>query len=180
MMAKRKGRRGRKFRRYIRGAIDRTITATTLGAATLVGVDNADTVTERTYVSSVVIQWGMRDYTPILDVGPMIVGIAHSDYSDAEVEAWLENTTAWSEGDLVSQEVGKRKCRIVGQFEVDSAEAVATNHVLNDGKPLKTKCGWVLNTGQTLRYWVYNKGSQAVATTAPDITMVGHANLWPL
>lgn len=121
----------------------------------------------------------MRNYTPIQNVGPLIVGIAHSDYSTAEVEEWLELVTGWDQGDLISQEISKRKIRVVGTFNPESTDAVATVHVLNGGRPLTTKCGWMLTEGQTIKYWVYNKGSAAIATSAPAIQMIGHANLWP-
>lgn len=178
MLAKRSGRK-RRFRKYLKGLIDRTLTPTALAATTMVAVDNADTVDDTTFVSSTRLTVTMRNYTPTQNVGPLIFGLAHSDYSTAEVEEWLELTTGWSQGDLVSQEISKRKCRILGTFSPESTDAVGTVHVLNQGRPITTKLGWMLTEGQTLKYWVYNKGSQAIATTAPAINMVGHANLWP-
>ncbi len=106
-----------------------------------------------------------------------MVGIAHSDYSDAEIQAVIDQTLSWNEGDKVGQEVAKRLVRRIGQFGQpgDSLAPV----VLNDGKEIKTKLNWILLQGQTLKLWAYNLGTGAVATTTPIVTAQGHANLWP-
>ncbi len=169
------GRR-RKYRRYIRGKIDHDLALTTLAGNTLVGTDLSDAVTETTWCSSIKATWGLTDWTPIASAGPITVGIAHSDYTDAEIEAWLEVTSAWDQGNKVAQEVNRRKCRIVGTFATPEALATA---MLNDGKQLTTKVGMMLATGDTLRIWAYNAGTAAIATTVPGVVVQGHANLWP-
>ncbi len=168
----------RKYRRYIRGAIDKRMALGTLGADTVIGANFDGSVNERTFVSSIVAAWTMDEFTPASDDGPIIVGIAHSDYSDAEIEAWIENAAgSWNEGDLVAQEVGKRKIRRVGVFN-DPASA-NQNVALIEGRMLKTKCNWILLQGQTVKLWAYNAGSSALATTDPTVHVQGHANLWP-
>ncbi len=175
-MAKKRGRK--RFTRYLRGNIDQSFDLTTLAAADVVRSINNDTVNERTWLSSVVIGWSMKDLTITPDAGPIMVGVAHSDYTDAEVEAWIEETIgSWDEGALADQEVARRKIRRVGIFEA-AGQALATQ-VLNDGKPIRTKCGWMLLQGQTVSYWAYNMGTAAIATTVPDVHVQGHANLWP-
>lgn len=175
VLAKKRGRG--KFRRYLRGNVRHRVVATTLAAQTLVGTDVADSVTERCWMSSVVLRWSLEKMTAGQDIGPLMVGVAHSDYTDAEIEAWVENQASWEEADQIGQEVGRRKIRKVGIFQ--TPQAVEDAVVLNNGKPIRTKCGWILTTGQTLRVWVYNMGQAAVATTAPNIFAEGHANLWP-
>lgn len=172
-------RRGRRFRRYIKGNIDVDMALGTLAAQTLVAQAVADTVDERTFVSSAKLNWAMGDFTPIANSGPIRVGLAHSDYTAAEIEEWVELTTGWSEGDLVSQEISNRRIREVGVFPTSPGGASTGNSVLNDGKPITTKLGWILLGGQTLDVWAYNAGSAAVATTDPNMHAVGHANLWP-
>jgi len=123
--------------------------------------------------------------TPLVDIedvgperqGPIVVGVAHSDYSDSEVEAWFENTGSWEQGDKIQQEVARRKIRLVGVF--DTPESASHVLVLNDGKPIRTKCGWMLTTGQTLKVWAYNAGTSALSNTVPIVEQSGHANLWP-
>ncbi len=167
-----------KFRRYIRGNVDESVTMSTLAARTLVVVPFDDTVNERTLISSLVARWSLDDFTSGGDIGPIMCGIAHSDYSATEITEWIDNTGSWSEADLIAQEVGSRKIRIVGVFETQVTTALGIA-VLNNGKAIKTKLNWILNQGQTLDLWVFNLGSQPVATTVPNCFVQGHVNLWP-
>ncbi len=173
-------RRGgrRKMGRYIKGVCDEELDIGTLAARTLVSVLFDQTVEEKAYCSSVKATYSIDDYTPASGDGPLRIGLAHSDYTDVEIEEWIESTTSWKEGDLVqSREVGRRFIRDVGVFQTPSG--ASSNFVLNDGKPITTKCGWMLVTGQTMRLWAYNQGASAFATTDPNLHMAGHANLWP-
>ncbi len=136
-----------------------------------------ETVNERTLVSSVVATYSMNNFTPVASAGPVLVLLAHSDYSSAEIEEFIENTGSWDEGDLVNQEIASRKIRKIGVFE--TIGDVTDEVVLNDGKPVKTKLNWILNQGQTLQMMGYNLGTAAFTTTAPVVRADGHANLWP-
>ncbi len=163
--------------RYIRGRVHEDIGLTTLAAATLVGVPFDSTVNERTYVSSLVGIWTLTQLTPATDVGPIMVGVAHGDYTDAEVEAFVELAGSWNEGNLTAQEIGQRRIRVVGIFKQPASATQAMT--LNEGRSIRTKLGWILLQGQTLRLWAYNLGTQPVATTVPDLDLEGHVNLWP-
>ncbi len=167
----------RRFSRYIRGNINHRLVIATLAARTVAGSDNSDVVTERAYMSSVNLRWALEQVTALAGAGPVMVGVAHSDYTDTEIEEWVENNAGWEEADQIGQEVAKRKIRKVGIFE--TPQAVTDAVTLNDGKPIRTKCGWILTTGQTIRIWAYNMGQAAFATTAPEVFVEGHANLWP-
>ncbi len=178
MMA-RKGRSGGRRRpmgRYIRGNIDLDVALGTLAAKTLTALAMQQTVTERSLISSIVCQWSLIGKTVADNQGPIMVGVAHSDYTAAEIEAWLENTTTWAEADQVGREIAGRKIRRIGVFNEDVTLAT---QVLNGGRPVKTKLNWILNAGQTLDVWAYNNGSAALATTDPNVVVSGHANLWP-
>jgi len=180
LMAKRTPKRRRSMGGYLKGNIDESLSLGTLASLTLVSDTWDETVVEKTFVSSIVAIWSLSDFTPAIGDGPILVGVAHSDYTDAEIEAVLENTGSWDQGDLVQQETARRLVRIIGKFEL---EAVAGStfggaSVLNDGKPIKTKLNWTLVTGQTLRHWAYNLGSSPIATTVPLLKVSGHANLW--
>ncbi len=167
----------RKFRAYIKGRINQFLALTTLGAKTLTSDAIDDSVDELTFISSVVLTWSLQNFTIGTDDGPITVGVAHSDYTDAEIEAFVELNTNWSRGDKIAQEVGRRQVKIVGTFEQPTATQQAS--VLNDGRPIHTKCKWMLTTGQTIRYWAYNQGASPLATTIPVLNVTGHANLWP-
>ncbi len=172
----RKGKGRRKMGRYIRGNVDETVALGTLAARTLVAQAFDDTVTERTLLSSLVASWSLSHGTAGDNVGPILVGVAHSDYSAAEIEAWVENSQGWQEGDQIAREVGQRKVRIAGTLGVGGA---GVTEVLNNGNKIKMKLNWILNAGQTLDLWAYNLGSSAMLTTDADVHVEGHANLWP-
>ncbi len=165
------------MRKYIRGNVSEQLTLTTLAAQTLVSVDFDEVTEERMLASSIVGSYSIRDFTPATGDGPVKIGIAHSDYSDAELEEWMEQTDSWDEGDLIGQEVAKRKIRTIGIFR--NPDSATLTQVLKTGLPIKTKLNWILRTGQTLSLWAYNMGSSAFATTAPIVEIEGHVNLWP-
>ncbi len=171
-LAKRGRSSGRKMGRYIKGGVNETLSLGTLAATTLVGVDFDEAVNERTLVSSIVATWALSDTTIAANRGPVLVGVAHSDYTDAEIEAVIELTDSWDEGNKTQQEIAKRLVRKIGTLTADGQIAV-----LNDGRPIKTKLNWILNQGQTLRLWAYNTGTAALDAGA--VRIEGHANLWP-
>ncbi len=153
------------------------MTLSTLAPTTLISSTNSDTVTEKAWLSSIVATWSMDQFTEGAGDGPILCGIAHSDYSDTEIEEFVEQVTSWDEGDLVSKEISSRKIRRVGTFS--QTGPALSGMVLNDGRPIRTKCGWMLTSGDTIKYWAYNTGSSALATTSPAVVTSGHANLWP-
>ncbi len=176
VMARKTPRRKRAMGRYIRGNIDLDSALGTLAAKTLLTFPVSSTVSERTLISSVVAQWSLIGKTIADNQGPIMVGLAHSDYTAAEIEAWVEQQGSWAEADLVAREISSRKIRRVGVFSEAASLGAST---LNEGRPVKTKLNWILNAGQTLDVWAYNNGSAALATTDPNVVVSGHANLWP-
>ncbi len=172
-----KARKRRQSRRYLKGSIANRFTLSTLGATSLISQLNSDVVTERAWLSSIVATWSIDQWTQGAGDGPILVGIAHSDYNDTQIEEWLENDASWEEGDLVAKEISARKIRRVGTFGQTGPALSGT--VLNDGKPIRTKCNWLLSTGQTVLFWAYNQGSSALMTTNPAVVTNGYANLWP-
>lgn len=168
------------FTNYLRGSVDESLSLGTLAPLVVIG-DNFDEVVEgRTRLSSIVAVYSLSNATPGAAIGPVLVGLAHSDYTDAEIEQWIETTGSWSRGDMVqTKEIAQRRIRKVGVFSswVDGASAIV---VLNDGKPIKTKLNWQLEEGQTAKLWAYNMGGVAFATTDPVVKAQGHANLWSL
>ncbi len=163
----------------MRGSVNESLALGTLAAQTLVSADFDETVLEKTLVSSIVSTWTISNWTGVSSNGPLLVGVAHSDYTDAEIEAVLESTGSWSEGDKVAQEVSKRLVRRIGVFRHPRQSSIQ-QVVLNDGKPIKTKLNWTLATGARLNLWAYNTGTAAFATTDPTVRAEGHANLWKL
>ncbi len=163
--------------KYIRGRINFALDLGTLAPQTLISADNAQTVDEKTLVSSIRATYSLGDVTLAAGVGPIIVGVAHSDYTDAEMEAVLENTGAWRPSDKVAEEISKRLVRIIGSFSTEGSVA-GSNVTLNDGKPIKTKLNWMLRSNQTLAFFAFNDGDVAFSSTDPDMKIQGVANLW--
>ncbi len=163
--------------RYIRGSVDDTVSLTTLAATTVISEDFDNVVNERTLVSSIVATYAMANFTADAADGPIMVGIAHSDYTDGEIEEFIETIGGWDEGNKTAQEKMNRKIRRIGVFQ--SPATAAEDVVLNDGKAIKTKLNWILLQGQTLSLWAYNMGSSALATTVPVVHAQGHCNLFP-
>ncbi len=159
-----------KGRRYLRGRVDEEVPLLALATKTGVVASFDETVDSRTLLTSIVAKWGLEGLTD--GEGPILVGVAHGDYTLAEIEAYLENTGSWNESDLIqSREIAKRLIREVGMLSSDE-------DMLNDGKPVKTKLNWILNEGVTLDLWAYNV-STGTLTTGGVVHCTGHANLWP-
>ncbi len=170
------GRRRRKFRRYLKGQINHSQGLSTLGPLALISSDGAPNLIEKAWLSSVKATWSIADWTPNVDDGPIMIGLCHSDYVAAEIEAWIENLASWDSSDTIGQEISKRMIRRVGVFRTPTGTGLAT--VLNDGRPITTKCNWMLQTGETIKVWYYNMGASAL-TTGSTVFTEGHANLWP-
>ncbi len=146
-----------------------------VAAGALTGEDVASTafggtVTEKRLFSSFKSTWSSRGGT--IGEGPVDVGLAHSDYTAAEIEACLEAEASWDEGDLVAQELAQRKVRTVGTFPMNFED-----EVLNDGRPIRTKLNWLIASGDTLQMWIRNRGG-ATLTTGLIILTDGHVNSW--
>ncbi len=99
--------------------------------------------------------------------GPVVVGCAHNDYTDVEVAENLNTTGMEDPGDLPAKEQGRRLVRRAGQFSV-----VSTDEVLNDGKPVRTRLGFVITDGFSLAFWAQNK-SDAPLTTGGILNVQG-------
>ncbi len=178
LLAKRKPTK-RSMGRYIRGRVDEELSLGTLAGKTLVSTTFDETVQERTLVTSIVATWSMRSMTAVSNSGPVVFGVAHGDYSDAEIEEVIENAGSWDEGNKVSQEISKRQVRTIGVFRAEEGDAGTGVVVINHGRPVKTRLNWILNQGVRLKIWGYNMGTAALQTTVPIIAAEGHANLFP-
>jgi len=170
-----KPRRGANFANYLKGNIGLDIALGTLAPDTgILGPTNV--LNERARCTSVKNTYTLSGHTPAENEGPIMMLVAHSDYTLAEIDAWIEQTDSWAAGNKVAKEVSARLIRKIGIFP--NPEIVGGAVVLNDGKPIRTKLNWQLNSGQGLNFVAYNLGSVALATTDPNVNVQGHANLW--
>ncbi len=161
---------------YLKGNVEETLSLGTLAVRTLVADTWDESPEEQTRISSIVCTWALDQLTG--PQGPILFGIAHSDYSDAEIEEVLENVASWDAGSKVEQEIAKRLVRTIGIFKSNNVAGEVSDAEFNDGRPMKTKLNWKLNSGDTLKMWAYNVGSVNLSGTAPILLCNGHANLW--
>ncbi len=173
--------RSRKYRRYLRGNIVETEALGALAIST--GKKQAFTgvVKESTWVSSVKATYSLANFTAGINKGPVVVYLCHSGYSLAEIEEYIEASGAasWDEGDLATKEIMSRGRMIkkVGSFQPGSNHQPA-DMLKMSSRPITTKLGFLLLTGQTVAVVYYNMGGDAL-TTGSDAEILGHANLWP-
>ncbi len=151
-------RRGRRRRRGVRMLkCSELVTLGTLGAQTAIVTVFDSTVEDSTYLLSIECVYSMSEHA--VNEGPIVVGVAHSDYTAAEILEWYQAAGAWDRGDKIAQEHNSRKIRQVGVFP-----GLVGFEVLNDGRPLKTKLGFMLAPGDTLGLWAINEDNGALTT----------------
>ncbi len=116
------------------------------------------------YLISADVTWAITGNTA--GEGPIHVGLAHGDYTPAEIEEWLEATASIDPNDKIAQERNRRKCRFVGSFSGNLEE------VLSDGKPIRTPLRFKVTDGGFLVLFGYN-ASGAILTTGANIVLYG-------
>ncbi len=135
----------------------------TVASVTLVKADLLASGDNEFRLLSIKGLWALRDLTA--GEGPIMIGVAHSDYSITEIEEYLENETQLTRGDMVAtREIAKRLVRRVGVFAGDTS-----SESLNDGKPLKVRLNWAMAEGTTLTLWAYNLGGAPLTTGAEAV-----------
>ncbi len=148
-----------------RAAIAESLPLLTLASLDVLGETIVGVVDKPTRVMSVDCLFALNGMTAL--EGPVDVGLAHSDYTDAEIEECLEAVGSWSSDDKVANERSNRLVRRVGQLDAEHDE-------LNDGEPVRVRLNWGLASGSTIRYWARNVGSAAL-TTGSILTFNGDA-----
>ncbi len=131
---------------------------------------NASTDTYR--LMSIIASYSWVDIAAAIDDG-CTFGLAHSDYTAAEVEECLEAIAAINRGDKIAQEQSNRLVREIGSIE--SVDVALGSRVFNDGRKLKTKLNWFMSIGDQLNLWIRN-ASGVVWTTGSSVAVDG--NIW--
>ncbi len=161
-----KARRSRRrYRGYRKLPLTVNVAGGTLAADDVTVTVPSEVLTEERRFLSFEGTWGLEDLTS--GDGPIEVGLAHSDYTAAEIEESLEAAGAWDEGDKVAQEAGNRLVRSVGLLtEQETA--------LNEGRLVKTRLNWRMATGDTLQFWIRNRGDPL--STGAEVIVSGHVH----
>ncbi len=142
--------------------IDHALVLGTLAANDVISSAIPGTVSKRTWVASIDVSATLRG--AVAAEGPIVIGIAHSDYTAAEIEECLEASGSWDLGDKIAQEQGRRQVRTIGAFEPQAA-----TDRLNDGKKLRIRCKFALEDGDGLQLWAYNQGGGALSSGTVEI-----------
>ncbi len=167
MMAHKGGRKGRrKGYRYL--PVEANVAIGALADEDVITGSWPDTVDQDTWAISLRAAWSLIGITT--GEGTMVVGVAHSDYTAAEIEECLEVSTSWDRSDKIAQERRKRKVRIVGSFPMNSSD-----ETLEQGLPITTKLGFKMEIGESLQTWAWNR-SASVFTTGMRLEVTGGVN----
>ncbi len=171
MVRKGHGRSRRRFNlRKVRVAASLAIGA--LATKDVVAGPGMNTSANPYRLMSVDLAYSLTDLAALIDDGQEF-GLAHSDYTAAEIEECLESQGAIDIGDKIAQEQANRLVRIIGQFT--GAPGSDGNKDFNDGRKLKTKLNWAMGIGDSLEIWVRN-ASDTVYTTGSNL--VANGDMW--
>ncbi len=152
--------RSMKKRNYEDIEVDKTLALGTLASGQSSEVNlTSDTASENFITTRVELAWAIRDLTP--GEGPLQVGVAKSDYTTTEIDAFLENASGFTRGNLIQQEISRRQVRAIGVFPGELA-----HEVLNDGKEIKTRLNWRILEDSTLAAFIYNNSGASLTTGA--------------
>lgn len=135
-----------------------SLTVGALADQAAVGTAFDDAVDQEMYFISMDVTASFTDHTQ--QEGPLHIGVAHNDYTDAEIAEWWVATNGWNTSDQVAyREIRRRLCRIIGTFA-----GTDITEVLNNGVKIRVPLKFKVADGQTLKLFVIND-SQAALTT---------------
>ena len=132
-----------------------------------------DLATSPLRVISADLSFALTDMAAFIDDGQEF-GLAHSDYSAAEIEECLEATGSFNVTDKIAAERANRLVRSLGTF-VSGGASTDSSQSYNEGKPIHVKLNWHMGVGMGLVIWVRN-GSDTIYTSGTNIMATGH--LW--
>ncbi len=105
-------------------------------------------------------------------------GVAHGDYTAAEIEECLEASGSINAGTKDQQEKANRLVRSIGIVAGGVGDAASQGAPFNNGRPVKVKLNWTIQIGDTLSIWMRN-GSAVVYTTGSVLAVIGKAWVTP-
>ncbi len=154
LMARKPSRRRKGFRSL---PIDIELAMLTTGDGVVAAVDLGGNFDEPTFCISADVTVSTRGFTAT--EGPIVVGMAHSDYSASEIEGALEAVTSWNLSNMIERELAARKVRTIGSLPI-----LVAAEVMQDGKTIKLKLGFSVAAGHTLKLWAWNQSGSPLTT----------------
>lgn len=128
----------------------------TLADETLLGATLLGATAEDLFVISCDLQWGLRGHAT--GEGPIEVGLAHGELSDAEVEEFVE-VSFLDPNNILAKERARRPVRRAGIFPGLSSEEVLPSI---NGNKVRTRVKFHIGE-HGLRAWAYNHSGAALA-----------------
>ncbi len=163
-------KRGSNMNKYSRVPVATGVDLGALVAGDLASAAIGPTMKNEGRVSSVELAWSLRDLSN--EEGPIYFGVAHPDYTSAEIEESVEADVT-GPGQMIERERGNRLVRMIGVFSGQGED-----EKFNDGRPVKTKLNWVFqDASKPLAYWAYNI-STVTLTTGARLVGIGHLNVF--
>ncbi len=154
--------------------IDFTLSLSTLADNDLIAGTLTNNAIDSMRITSLEGTWTYEGATA--SEGPVTTGVAHGDYTAAEIEEWYEAIGAMNRSDKVAAEQANRLCRRIGTFAALQTGA----EILNDGKPIKTKLNWIISPGLNIQAWAHNDSGAALTTGAVvHFQGVAHGYFYP-
>ncbi len=110
--------------------------------------------------------------------GNCLFGVAHGDYTAAEIEECIEATASIVQGNKIANEQANRLVRVLGTISGVGAGGGSTDadSIFNDGEKMRAKLNWQIPIGITVVMWALNQ-SGAVWTTGSSLAMTGTAHV---
>jgi len=122
-------------------------------------------LTEDLFIKAIKGTWTIRGLTAT--EGPLSFGIAHSDYTVAEIAEALDAGSLLGPASKIEGERARRLVRKIGTFS-----GAATEETVNNGNPVYTRVGWTQQDGADVNLWVQNQ-SGATLTTGATLEFLG-------
>ncbi len=163
-------KKGRIGGRWLRPRLAQEIVLGALSTDTLISESSGGSaVSNRVRVASIDVMVGIHNHTA--GEGPIVIGVAKGDYTDAEIQEWFLALAAWNDEDEIAREQSKRYCRVLGMLG-----GASVSERLWDGRQRKFRLNWSIGEGQSINFWAFNSDSNDL-TTGSVVNVDGHANV---
>ncbi len=154
--------------------INSSLTIGALASADVVSGVVTNAAADKLRFISLLASYGISDVGAVVD-DSFAFGVAHSDYTAAEIEECLEAGGSINLGDKIAAEQANRLVREIGTINPSGSSTAAAGIAFNDGKPVKTRLNWLMAAGDQLQLWVRNNSGN-VYTTGAALSISG--DLW--
>ncbi len=153
-MARKTSKRRRGGVKAIR--VDATTTLGALASGVFITGILIPTVEQEHFAISMDISVTMGDHT--VAQGPLAVGVAHGDYTVAEISEWF-NSTGVMAGDQIALERSRRKIR-----DICALDGEATTEKAFDGSVKRIPLRFKVEDGESVNIWAMNQDDDPLTT----------------